>query len=168
MKASQWAWMTFSIFPLSFKMMSLFERSSCTHRDLWSDSHLAMGQNLLGTFLGRLPLLKGFLGSPGVRGFDPLPFGPLASPLKPGDSRTLSAPQNEPLLVLLLCPIEHHHGLSVSFFRFTKAFRVPNKPKKSKKSNSTWEATSSAFLLIFLLSFFCSVLNFSNRCLFSW
>ena len=35
--------------------------------------HLSMGQNLMGTFWEDYHLLKGFLGSWGVRGFDPLP-----------------------------------------------------------------------------------------------
>ena len=34
---------------------------------------MAVGQNLMGTFWEDYHLLKGFLGSWGVRGFDPLP-----------------------------------------------------------------------------------------------
>ena len=35
---------------------------------------MAVGQNLMGTFWEDYHLLKGFLGSSGVRGFDPLPY----------------------------------------------------------------------------------------------
>ena len=40
---------------------------------LCDEKDVSMGQNLMGTFWEDYHLLKGFLGSWGVRGFDPLP-----------------------------------------------------------------------------------------------